>query len=423
MKKSFPGHFPPTKREMDRLWKSCLFTLDTNILLNLYRYSDATRKDFLGVLEAIKDRLWLPHRAAQEYFENRLAVISQQEKAYDEAVRTIQTLQADLSNARQHPFVSDKLMQKLTQVLEEVVAELTSAKATYAKRTSSDEIQKDIGDLFNGRVGQPYSNEQLENICKEGEDRYAKKIPPGYKDEAKNDETSPAAVNYRKYGDLIVWRQIIDRATETNKGVIFVNDDKKEDWWLIFRGRTLGPRAELVEEFLSKTGQGFYMYQADRFLEYAAQYLKHEVTPASMDEIRDLRKRDLDRHIEMMRRHERAKRLQANELSLRARVIETMERLEASRARMVYLQQQANQIRHGQAVYQENLNRSGGKDQDSLERFLEMQSEVAAIERQIAQAHKETKAIEREYASAQHMLADMQRLTEQRREPDDQVSE
>ena len=30
-------------------------------------------------------------------------------------------------------------------------------------------------------------------------------------------------------GDLVVWRQIIDRAIEAKKGVIFVNDDKKRE--------------------------------------------------------------------------------------------------------------------------------------------------------------------------------------------------
>ena len=89
---------------------------------------------------------------------------------------------------------------------------------------------------------------------------------PGYKDDGKDEATSSGPTNYRKYGDLVVWRQIIDRAIEAKKGVIFVNDDKKEDWWLVFRGKTLGARPELICEFLEKTGQGFYMYQADRFL-------------------------------------------------------------------------------------------------------------------------------------------------------------
>ena len=62
MKKHFPGHFSPTKSEIKLLWENCIFVVDTNILLNLYRYSDATRKEFLQILDKIKERLWLGFR-------------------------------------------------------------------------------------------------------------------------------------------------------------------------------------------------------------------------------------------------------------------------------------------------------------------------------------------------------------------------
>lgn len=84
MKNNFPGYFPPNNVDVQELWETCLFTVDANILLNMYRYSDHTRREFIKILKAIEDRLWLPHQAAQEYFENRLQVISQQEKAYEE---------------------------------------------------------------------------------------------------------------------------------------------------------------------------------------------------------------------------------------------------------------------------------------------------------------------------------------------------
>ena len=407
MRNTFPGYFPPTSKEVNRLWENCIFTLDTNILLNLYRYSDATRNEFIKILNEIKDRLWLPHRAAQEYFENRLIVISQQEKAYDDTIKTIRTLQEDLSNARQHPFISDKLMRKLTPMLKEVVEELTSTKATHVTRTSSDEIQKAIGDLFNGRVGPTYSDEQLEAVGKEGEYRYTRKIPPGYKDDGKEEGTSSVATNYRKYGDLIVWRQIIDHATEAKKGVIFVNDDKKEDWWLIFRGKTLGPRPELIQEFLGKTGQGFYMYQADRFLKYAAEHLKQKITPESMDEIRDLRKSDIYRQTLTSRLRERQLILREHEMKLRTEGDYMLKRIEETRARMAYLRGRRDSLQHGQAVYQEKLDASDGKDHESLDRILEYQANVTSLEKEIMQTQEEIKAVERQYEMNLKNLAEL----------------
>lgn len=412
MKNSFPGHFPPSKRDINRLWDSCLFTVDANILLNLYRYSDTTRKEVLQVFKAIKDRIWLPHRAAQEYFNNRLAVIAQQEKAYEEAIKTIQALQGDLSNARQHPFLSDKLMQKLSAVLEEVVAELEGNKGVHANRTQADEIQEAIGGLFSGRVGAPYSDELLENICREGEDRYARKVPPGYKDEGK-DETSPVLSKYRKYGDLIIWHQIMDKANEVKKGIVFVNDDKKDDWYLIFRGKTLGPRPELISEFLEKCGQSFYMYQADRFLEFTADHLKQQITPASVNEIRDLRRQDLARRNRLLK-------LREEEAMLRAEAREAEHRLSASQARMAVLLQKAKELQHWQAIRQERLSASDVQDSERLDEMFMSKKNAEVAETELRQLRQELEAIQREYAMHQAMhqkvRSELERITEQGRE-------
>ncbi|WP_252406200.1 PIN-like domain-containing protein, partial [Escherichia coli] len=40
--------------------------------------------------------------------------------------------------------------------------------------------------LLDGRIGDKWKPEQLAVLKKEGEDRYAKKIPPGYKDAKKD---------------------------------------------------------------------------------------------------------------------------------------------------------------------------------------------------------------------------------------------
>lgn len=406
MKKNFPGHFQPTKREIDRLWENCLFTIDTNILLNLYRYSDSTRNEVLKVLRAMKDRLWLPHRAAQEYFNNRLGVISQQEKAYEEAIKTLNALQSDLSNARQHPFLSEKLMEKLSNVLEEVVSELGANKDVHAKRTQADEIQEAIGDLFNGRVGISYSEEQLDEICKEGDERYTRKIPPGYKDDGKDEASAPGLAKYRKYGDLIIWKQVIDKAKEVKKGIIFVNDDKKEDWWLIFRGKTLGPRPELISEFLEKCGQNFYMYQADRFFEFAAEHLKQKITPASVDEIRDLSRSDLDRHHKIIRLHE-------EEAMLRARVHEIQARMAASSSQMDYLRKKAAEMEHWKKLSYERLAVSAGEDQESLDKFLEFKKNSEMAELELNRLHLELATLESEYMVSQKKLADFKQAAEQ----------
>lgn len=92
MKKLFPGHFKLKEEELKANWETALFVFDTNILLNLYRYSDTTREELLNILEKMKDRSWLPNRAVEEYLNNRSSVIAQQAKAYEEMLKTIDSL-------------------------------------------------------------------------------------------------------------------------------------------------------------------------------------------------------------------------------------------------------------------------------------------------------------------------------------------
>ena len=82
MKDSFPGYYRPTENEFAEMWESCLFVLDANVLLNLYRYSVDTREELLAILQGISERLWIPHQAALEYQQKRLQVIGQQAAAY-----------------------------------------------------------------------------------------------------------------------------------------------------------------------------------------------------------------------------------------------------------------------------------------------------------------------------------------------------
>lgn len=69
------GYAPLTKEQEDEAWSNGLFCLDSNVLLDVYRYSDTGRKEFLAVLNAIKSRLFIPARVADEFARNRPNVI------------------------------------------------------------------------------------------------------------------------------------------------------------------------------------------------------------------------------------------------------------------------------------------------------------------------------------------------------------
>ncbi len=285
MKKEFPGYFANHVDDIEELWGECFFVLDANVLLSLYRYSDATRSELLQVFASLNDRLWIPHQVAQEYLVNRLAVIGEQAKAYDESVRKIDVIRKLFENSNYHPFVSAETMAECVGVFDKLVEELDANKSVHEARIGSDEIKDLLGELFEGKVGKRFDKNRLEQVIKDGAGRYEEKIPPGYRDIKKGGDSKVFADLCKPYGDYILWLQIIEQAKEVNRPVIFVTGDGKDDWWMTFQGRTIGPSPQLIEEFILETNNSFYMYSPDRFLERANSYLKQETSPEAMIEI------------------------------------------------------------------------------------------------------------------------------------------
>lgn len=294
MKKGFPGYFANNNDDLDKLWDECLFILDANVLLSLYRYSDSTRSDLLSVFNSLSARLWIPHQVAHEYLTNRLNVIGEQVKTYDETIKKADSLKKALENTNQHPFVKPETLTKCSDTFTALTDELAENRLIHERRISSDEIKDHLEKLLENRVGEEYSREQIEAALIDGKSRYDEKIPPGYSDAKKGGESSLFVERCRPYGDYIVWLQIIDKANVAKKSVIFVTGDVKDDWWISFQGKTVGPQPPLVQEFLSKTGQPFYMYTPDRFLERASTYLKQETSQQTLNEIRDIREDESD---------------------------------------------------------------------------------------------------------------------------------
>lgn len=62
------------------------------------------------------------------------------------------------------------------------------------------------------------------------------------------------------------------KAKAEQSAVIFVSEDQKEDWWREFDGRKIGPRVELVDEFMQRTGKRAYFLTPPGLVELANEY-------------------------------------------------------------------------------------------------------------------------------------------------------
>ncbi|MDT8900714.1 PIN domain-containing protein [Anaeroselena agilis] len=266
MRSCFPGYLPKSEKDFDLLWENGIFVFDTNILLNMYRYSRETQNVFFTILDRIKERVWLPHQVVKEFFKNRIKVITDQDKLYK---TIIDEMKFDAIKNQLNQYKDRHVAIKISNILEiiektekDIKRELNKSKNEDIDYLKNDVVLEKLLIFFDGRVGKPYNDESLNGLYKEAQNRYKHKIPPGYKDEAKEEP--------EKYNDFIIWSQIIEYAKGNHTNIILVTDDNKEDWWQPkYEGKTIGPRLELLDEVYKKAGMHCHIYNTRTFLDVA----------------------------------------------------------------------------------------------------------------------------------------------------------
>lgn len=299
LREAFPGHFRPTAEEFARLWEDGMFVVDTSVLLNLYRYSRSTRDELLRVLLALEGKLFLPHQVGREFLARRLTTIHKQREGFGKLRERVTGVRVEMETElrkvlRLRP--GEDLPEGLRDALEEVPAggyevlsERLEALENDLPRSSNspddDEVWAAIERLVDGKVGPAYPDEDMSKAEEEAERRRNANIPPGFKDQ--------------RPGDYVLWRQTIDEAKRSGRPVVLVTDDRKEDWWWIEQGETIGPRHELVAEMRREAGTSFYMYTPDRLMKEARERLGVEVSDESISEAEGLgRETDYDTMLE-----------------------------------------------------------------------------------------------------------------------------
>jgi PIN like domain len=122
----------------------------------------------------------------------------------------------------------------------------------------NDPVSLLYGKLFRAEVVRDIAR-LLDDIRQEHLRRFLNKIPPGYKDEAKDDQG---------IGDLLIWLTILELGSTRRTSVIFVSGEEKADWWHRSEHQQLYPRFELVDEFRrASEGHSFHIIRFSRLLE------------------------------------------------------------------------------------------------------------------------------------------------------------
>ncbi|TPL96938.1 hypothetical protein FJ960_25030 [Mesorhizobium sp. B2-3-11] len=297
MRKIFHGFYEPTKKELEKIWKTGLLVPDTNVLLHLFRFMPARRAEVLAAFKSFGDRLWLPHQAGAEFQADWRDADSTNRAAYqklkDELLKKRNEVEGAIGAfSRFDPWPQGSSMDEIGKFFERLTVEVEVAVRQLPDALS---VFKDVTNIFDGKVGnQPADIEQRR---KEALRRFEAKIPPGYKDKGRP-------------GDYLIWAEMKDKAKAAQLPVIFVTDDNKEDWWARHDGKTFGPRPELRHEFFDTTGQFFHVYSPSRFLAFVSsenEELVSKETVKEMERVQETREAGgshkqstLFRHSEML---------------------------------------------------------------------------------------------------------------------------
>jgi len=285
-----------------------LIVLDTNVYLDLLRYSKTASSEILSLLQEISVKIIVPEQVRDEFIKN-LPVVSGQrigdiKNANKELKLSIEACKSSILT--QLDLLIRRGFEKSQEIADNAIAELEKIKSCINDFIHNDIVKTDaflsadaVNTFFQSLCSPDdthYPPSKLLDIYKDGYYRYKYRIPPGYMDDPQiNKDSSKDGVSI--FGDLILWNQIIDIAKSQNRAVVFVTADIKEDWFELSGKQPISPRLELVNEFEERSnGFSICIMTAQLFIEYLSAILSINIDTAllemQMDDFADIQVRN-----------------------------------------------------------------------------------------------------------------------------------
>lgn len=300
MKDAFPWYFPPTKEEYAEIWRTAYLTVDTNVLLDLYRRNPEMRDLLLTCLRDFTGRAWLTRQAAEEFIRHRQEIVHGVTKTFADATRALQEISAASRRLTSFHLLpkdfASHVEAKVSELVSGFVEQVETSRESHPnyRDISTDVVLKALCEVF-ADVGPPLSEQVMQGRMDTGKNRYEHSIPPGYCDHSKPET--------HKYGDYLLWAEVLDFARDKHVPVVLVTSEKKQDWWEEFSGQTTGPRRELLREAFEYSGHRILIYQPQQFAEMAIEMRGERLEPKLLEEIKDVQELPVKRRPEKRRRN------------------------------------------------------------------------------------------------------------------------
>lgn len=248
-----------------------LIIFDSNVWLDLYKLPPTAIVSVVEAIDKHKSKFWLPH---QVYVEFNRHVNKKRDEAL-EMYKKIQTVSCDLlsdtnnkinqefENLRRNNIfdavkLQDNFNNKIHELASEVKKNLEDLNIAYQKEIKCISKEKDIileliEFLHKESKTNGFKIKELIKIYEEGEIRYKYKVAPGYTDAKKKEFENDNEFLLRKYGDLIIWKEILNYVQGTYTNLLFIENEKKSDWW---ESSTREASKILIQEYQEVTDTG-----------------------------------------------------------------------------------------------------------------------------------------------------------------------
>ncbi|MEU5905436.1 PIN domain-containing protein [Micromonospora sp. NPDC047467] len=257
--------------------------LDTNVLLDAYRFAAQARNELLDTLRKVGSRLWIPHQVALEFHKNRVPVIVEHDSAYRDSISLVTEFRDKLDTEFRIKLTelsgrvalpnseADRLKTLALNGLDQAIKELQRMRQQHGvpqDALRNDLILADLQQILEGKVGEPPTAEADKDARAEADRRISEKRPPGFLDHKKDDP----------HGDYLLWSQALAEVKRRDIPLLIVTRDVKDDWFWKPSGRTLGARPELVDECRKEAGVPFVLMSTQTFLFHARKHLMISVS-------------------------------------------------------------------------------------------------------------------------------------------------
>jgi len=250
------------KKSIDKIINDAIFVLDTNSLLVPYQTGkndiEQIRKIYSKLIS--ENRLYIPEHALKEFAKNRSIKISELFSNIDISLSSIPSIRSF-----EYPILGDLEAYKALNDSREDVSKaikkykecLKNLQDGIAKWNWSDPVTIMYSNTFPETI--IFSTALTEEeLLKEYLTRLDFDIPPGNKDKSKESNA---------IGDFLIWKSILELGKTTNKDIVFISNDEKNDWILKGNNKSISTKYELVHEFFEGTnGRNFISLNFSEFL-------------------------------------------------------------------------------------------------------------------------------------------------------------